>query len=316
MIDAFIVTLDASQVSSRPNGGIMYFDPRTMRAIPHRWAYSALTIMIASLVCVSCAATYPVVVVGSNGEIFRGTTIAALNGGSFSATDGKTTCSGTYNDWDMSRTLTIPAKCTDGRTGIITAMREADMISGKGTIAVSDGTSWSFGFGSDAVIVERAANEKRSAPQPVQTMVATSQEAIYPPGTSRSIIMKKEGGTYVVPVTINDAIKLDFVVDSGASDVSIPADVVLTLFRTGTISDADFLGSRNYQLADGSTLPSPVFRIRSLRVGDTVVRNVTASVAPMQGSLLLGQSFLERFAAWSVDNNKHALVLQGAAAAR
>ena len=38
--------------------------------------------------------------------------------------------------------------------------------------------------------------------------------------------MQIEGGTYVVPVLINDAITLDFVVDSGAADVSIPADVV------------------------------------------------------------------------------------------
>ena len=47
--------------------------------------------------------------------------------------------------------------------------------------------------------------------------------------------MKKDGGTYVVPVVINDAITLDFTVDSGAADVSIPEDVVTTLMRTGTI---------------------------------------------------------------------------------
>jgi hypothetical protein len=34
------------------------------------------------------------------------------------------------------------------------------------------------------------------------------------------------------------ALKVDFIVDSGASDVSIPADVVLTLIRTGTIKKA------------------------------------------------------------------------------
>jgi hypothetical protein len=31
--------------------------------------------------------------------------------------------------------------------------------------------------------------------------------------------MKKEGGTYVVPVLINNAITLDFIVDSGASSL-------------------------------------------------------------------------------------------------
>ena len=36
-------------------------------------------------------------------------------------------------------------------------------------------------------------------------------------------------------------------------------------------------------------------------VGDVVVENVTGSVAPAQGSLLLGQSFLGRFKSWSID---------------
>ena len=55
-----------------------------------------------------------------------------------------------------------------------------------------------------------------------------------------SIPMKSESGTYVIPVLINNTITLDFVVDSGASDVSIPADVVTTLMRTGTIKQIRF----------------------------------------------------------------------------
>ena len=34
---------------------------------------------------------------------------------------------------------------------------------------------------------------------------------------------------------INDAIALDVVVDSDAADANIPADVVMTLMRTGTL---------------------------------------------------------------------------------
>ena len=51
---------------------------------------------------------------------------------------------------------------------------------------------------------------------------------------------------------INDAITLDFIVDSGAADVTIPADVVLTLMRTKTLKETDFLGEQTYVLADGS----------------------------------------------------------------
>jgi hypothetical protein len=48
----------------------------------------------------------------------------------------------------------------------------------------------------------------------------------------------------------------------------------------------------------------------SIWVGDVVLENVTASVAPSQGSLLLGQSFLSRFKSWSIDNAIHELLLE------
>jgi len=123
------------------------------------------------------------------------------------------------------------------------------------------------------------------------------------------IPLEEQGGALVVPVLINDTITLKFVVDSGAADVSIPADVVLTLMRTGTIDPSDFLGSRTYVLANGSTVPSAVLRIRSLKVGTIELDNVTASVADVSGTLLLGQSFLRRFKSWSIDNQRPALVL-------
>ena len=125
----------------------------------------------------------------------------------------------------------------------------------------------------------------------------------------RFIPMMQEGGVYKVPVFINNEITLNFIVDSGASDVSIPADVVTTLMRTGTITQSDFMGTRTYALADGSTTSSLTFRIRSLQVGDIVLQDVIGSMANQNGDLLLGQSFLGRFKSWSIDNTKHALVL-------
>ena len=80
--------------------------------------------------------------------------------------------------------------------------------------------------------------------------------------------------------------------------------------RTGTIKDTDIVGQQTYVLADGSETQSVVFTIRSLRVGDKIVENVKGNVAPARGSLLLGQSFLERFKSWSIDNTKHELRLE------
>jgi clan AA aspartic protease (TIGR02281 family) len=123
------------------------------------------------------------------------------------------------------------------------------------------------------------------------------------------IPVKAQGGTYEVPVLINKTITLNFMIDSGASVVTIPADVVLTLVRSGTLQRSDFTGTKTYTLADGSTVPSTTFRIRSLTVNNIVIENVNGAVAPAAGGLLLGQSFLSRFKSWSIDNSKQALVL-------
>lgn len=123
------------------------------------------------------------------------------------------------------------------------------------------------------------------------------------------VALEDSGGTFTVPVVINDAIKLGFVIDSGASDVQIPADVVATMVRSGTLDRSDFLGQRTYRLADGSTLPSYISRIRSPRVGDVVVLNVTGLIASADGELLLGQSFLSHLSSWSIDNGRQMLAL-------
>src|SRR5271155_1457207 len=126
---------------------------------------------------------------------------------------------------------------------------------------------------------------------------------------AESIPLIHESGVLYVPVVINDKITLNFTIDSGASVVTIPADVFSTLIRTGTISPGDFLNKKVYQLADGSQQASQVFTIRSLRIGNFELRNVIAAISPQSGSLLLGQSFLSRIRSWSIDNVRQVLLV-------
>jgi clan AA aspartic protease (TIGR02281 family) len=132
-----------------------------------------------------------------------------------------------------------------------------------------------------------------------------------PPAPAASIPMKKDGGVYVVPVSVNGVVTVDCIVDSGASDVNIPADAFRRLVRAGAVQQSDMVGVEEYTLADGSTERGRTFRIRSLKVGNIVVTNVLASIGGDDSSALLGQSFLERFRSWSLDNMRHALVLNG-----
>jgi TPR repeat protein len=135
------------------------------------------------------------------------------------------------------------------------------------------------------------------------------------PAISETIQLQRESGTYMVPVRINETVILPFVVDSGAAEVSIPTDVFLTLLRSGTVKQSDFVGSGKYVLADGSEQSSDRFILHEVKVGDHVIRNVVANVAPVKGDPLLGQSFLSKLPAWTIDNQRHALVFNDVSAA-
>jgi clan AA aspartic protease (TIGR02281 family) len=131
---------------------------------------------------------------------------------------------------------------------------------------------------------------------------------------AETVSLKRERGAFVLPVVINDRITRNFMIDSGASDVTISADVVAALTRAGTIATTDFLDPQVYQLADGSKTRTERLRIRSLRIGSVELRDVIVSVAPHAGLLLLGQSFLGRLQSWAIDNQRHLFVINGALA--
>jgi len=102
-----------------------------------------------SFLILGCSMTIPVAVIGQHGEIMRGTNTVSLSSATFTVTDGKVTCSGSYNPLNESRTITTTVTCTDGRTGIVTATRDSPTTGG-GTVMMSDGTSGRFIFGDAA----------------------------------------------------------------------------------------------------------------------------------------------------------------------
>ena len=99
-----------------------------------------------------------------------------------------------------------------------------------------------------------------------------------------------------------------FVLETGANDLAISADVALTLVRAGALRRGHLIGQNSYRMANGSDEVGDVVLLREVRVGDHVVRNVRASITPALGDPLLGQSFLS-FGAMTVDYNRGALVL-------
>jgi hypothetical protein len=130
------------------------------------------------------------------------------------------------------------------------------------------------------------------------------------PATTLSVALKPVNGVLTVPVLLNGTVAGNFVVDSGATLVSVPENIIQALRATGKLSDADFVGEANNKLADGTVVKSKVFVLHQLVVGNRVLQDIRAVAGPAKAVPLLGQSFLQRFNSWSIDNDRRILLLQ------
>jgi clan AA aspartic protease (TIGR02281 family) len=117
------------------------------------------------------------------------------------------------------------------------------------------------------------------------------------------------GGIYTVPVQINRSVTASFLVDPGAGVVVIPVAMLRQLIANGSITESDVLGVGTAELADSSMYLTARVRLRELRIGNIVARDVTAAVSPGLTQALLGQSFLQRFASVTFDNRRQVLIL-------
>lgn len=124
-------------------------------------------------------------------------------------------------------------------------------------------------------------------------------------------IIKTESGLIEVPIVLNDVLKINFIFDSGASEVSLSPDVALTLIRTGTITEKDWLPSQNYIFADGSTAKSKRFLIKKLIIGNQILTNIEASISnSVEAPMLVGQNVMSKLGAITIDYENQLLIIK------
>jgi predicted aspartyl protease len=122
-------------------------------------------------------------------------------------------------------------------------------------------------------------------------------------------LQASNGGTYYLPVTVNETLSVPFALDTGSEGIQIPLDVYLVLMRKGSVSPSDGRGSVMVGTADGSLHRQPRFVIHEIRVGDRIITDVLATVSSTGTDPLLGQSFLKRLGSYTIDNQRHVLTL-------
>ncbi len=126
---------------------------------------------------------------------------------------------------------------------------------------------------------------------------------------AETISLQKLGGVYHLPVELNGFLELMFILDTGAAEMSIPANVVQSLMRSGTLDERDYLDGKTFILANGRRVESPRVLLRKVKIGHRVLRNVPATVSEPHSPLLLGQSLLEKVGGYTFDSHRQLLVL-------
>jgi clan AA aspartic protease (TIGR02281 family) len=128
--------------------------------------------------------------------------------------------------------------------------------------------------------------------------------------TQNSIIkLDVEEGVYHIFVTIGN-IKKKFVLDSGASEVSLPESFEKELINMGIIKKDYYTSSALYKLADGRIILCRRLILPELKIGNYTVTNVRTVIGKDSSPLLLGKSFLDKFKKWSIDNTTKVLNLE------
>jgi aspartyl protease family protein len=116
--------------------------------------------------------------------------------------------------------------------------------------------------------------------------------------------MNKKNGVYEVPIEINSS-KMFFIFDTGASDITISLTEAIFLYKQGTLTDDDFLGTQQFQIADGSISEGTIINLKTVKIGNKTLSNVQASIVHnMDAPLLFGQSALAQFGKVTIDYNK------------
>lgn len=127
---------------------------------------------------------------------------------------------------------------------------------------------------------------------------------------SNRIKMISDNGIYKIPIYINDS-KMNFIFDTGASNITISKTEAMFLYKQGTLQKEDILGTQQYQIADGSISEGTIINLRTVKIGNKTLKNVKASVIHnMEAPLLLGQSALAKFGKVSIDYNRNEITFE------
>ena len=146
--------------------------------------------------------------------------------------------------------------------------------------------------------------------QPEKPVVPVKTEVIKYDATS-VVKLRSFNGMHTFPAILNGKLEVYAVYEEGAADITLSPDVAFSLFKTGSITEGDWLNSNGYEFPDG-TIVRKKFKLKNLIIGGKTIYNITCSINPyMEVAAIIGQSTLNRFGKTVLDPVKGTLTIGG-----
>lgn len=124
------------------------------------------------------------------------------------------------------------------------------------------------------------------------------------------IKMEKIGEIYKIPCEVN-GLPLKFILDTGASDVSISLTEALFMLRNGYLSESDIRGTEYYRIANGKIAEGTEIILREIKIGNLKLYNIEAGIVhEVSAPLLLGQSALNKLGKIEIDYSSNTLTIK------
>ncbi len=136
---------------------------------------------------------------------------------------------------------------------------------------------------------ERSARAESQRSSPSSAVAAVARTRVSASGVLQ-IPFEKQGNAMIVYARVNDLVTAPFIVDTGASDVLVPAHVA----QAAGIYIGRDTPHQTYQTANG-LVETPIVTIGSIQVGDARVENLRGSVSGAMSIGLLGGTFFNNF---------------------
>ena len=124
-------------------------------------------------------------------------------------------------------------------------------------------------------------------------------------------LIPTNGSVFEVNVEFNSVLKLDMILDTGAAEVYLTKDIVLTLIKAKTINENDILEGGYFMDASGNVNKSVRFNMREIKIGNKIIENVSCGVnEKVDGVNLLGLSFLKKLKSIRLNFEKNEMELK------